>query len=143
MVGTAVKILIGVAIGIAVILGIVAALLAAAVNIFEDVVVDLDEQARERDRVAALLGSYQESAAFVDLYPEYMEELISIIPGVYQYELRSIDEDGSVFETDSLIIEYDAGTDQSTITYLCTESDGDRVTYDEDDLAEVMADVCG
>lgn len=143
MVGTAVKILIGVAIGIAVILGIVAALLVVAVDIFEEVVIDLDEQARERDRIATLLGSYPESAEFVSLYPEYMEELISIIPGVYQYELRSIDEDGNVFETDSLIIEYDAGTDQSTITYLCIEPDGDRIKYDRDDLAEVMAGVCG
>ena len=110
---------------------------------FEEMADDLGEQGNDRDRIAASLRLYPESAVFAALYPEYMEELISIIPGVYQYELRSIDEDGSVFETDSLIIEYNAETDQSTITYLCIEPDGDRIKYDMDDLAEVMAGVCG
>ena len=143
MVGTAVKILVGVAIGIAVVIGIVVALLFTAVNVFEGMVDDINEQGKEWDRIGAELRAYPESAAFVALYPEYREELFSVIPNVYQYELRSIDEDGSVFETDSLIIEYNAESGQSTITYLCEEPDGDRTKYDRDDLAEVMASVCG
>ena len=92
--------------------------------------------------LAAKLGAYPESVEFKRLYPEHMVETISILPPHYQYELRSIDEDGSIFETDSLIIEYNADTGESTSTYLCIEPDGDRVSYSGDDLAEVMADVC-
>lgn len=142
MVGTAGKILIGVGIGIAVVIGIFVALFVVAVDIFMEVTEDINEQAEEWDLVRDKLSSQPESIAFTALYPDSMEELISIIPPNYRYELRAI-EDGSVFETDSLIIEYNAETGKSGVTYLCTEPDGDRITYDGDDLAEVMADVCG
>ena len=89
------------------------------------------------------LGAYPESAEFKRLYPDHIEETINVGHPNYQYELRSIDEDGSVFETDSLIIEYNSDTDESKITFLCTEPDGDRIAYDRGDLAEVMASVCG
>lgn len=136
--GTAVKILIGVAIGIAAVIAVTAALLWAAL----DVVVDIGEMEADRMAVYEMLGSYPESLEFKRLYPDYIEETISIVPPHYQYELRSVD-DGSIFETDSLIIEYNADTDESTIKYLCIEPDGDRATYDGDDLVEVMASVCG
>lgn len=142
MVGTAGKILIGVGIGIAVVIGIFVALFVVAVDIFMEVTEDINEQAEEWDLIKDRLSSYPESIAFTALYPDSMEELISIIPPNYRYELRAI-EDGSVFETDSLIIEYNAETGESNITYLCTEPDGDRTTYGGGDLAEVMADVCG
>lgn len=137
--GTIVKILIGVAIGIVAIIAILVALFMAAV----DVVVDIGEMEADRMAVADMLAAYPESAEFRSLYPDHMEDTISVLPPHYQYELRSIDEDGGIFETDSLIIEYNSDTDESTITYLCTEPDGDRISYGGDDLAEVMASVCG
>lgn len=143
MVGTAAKILIGVGIGIAVVIAAIVALFMIAADIFVDIAEDAGEMAVEWDRIMDKLSLYPESVEFVALYPSHTEDLISIFPPNYQYELRSIDEDGSVFETDSLIIEYNADTDESHATYLCTEPDGDRVRYDGDDLAEVMADVCG
>ena len=137
--GTIVKILIGVAIGIVAIIAILVALFMAAVDVF----VDIGEMEADRMAVADMLSAYPEAAEFKSLYPDYMEETISVLPPNYQYELRSIGEDGSVFETDSLIIEYNSDTDESKITFLCTEPDGDRIAYDRGDLAEVMASVCG
>ena len=136
--GTAVKILIGVAIGIVAVIAVVVVLLVTAL----DVIVDIGEMEADRLGIFEMLGSYPESLEFKRLYPDYMEETISIVPPHYQYELRSVD-DGSIFETDSLIIEYNADTDESTIKYLCIEPDGDRMTYDGDDLVEVMESVCG
>ena len=101
---------------------------------------DLD--ASDSEAVSKFLGAYPESVEFKRLYPDYMEDTISILHPHYQYELRAIDEGGSVFETDSLIIEYNADTGESASTYLCTEPDGDRVSYDQADLAEAMAGVC-
>ena len=137
--GTIVKILIGVAIGIVAIIAILVALFMAAVDVF----VDIGEMEADRMAVADMLSAYPEAVEFKSLYPDYMEDTISVLPPHYQYELRSIDEEGSVFETDSLIIEYNSDTDESKITYLCTEPDGDRIAYDRGDLAEVMASVCG
>lgn len=136
--GTAVKILIGVAIGIVAVIAVIVVLLVTAL----DVIVDIGEMEADRLGIFEMLASYPESLEFKRLYPDYMEETISIVPPHYQYELRSVD-DGSIFETDSLIIEYNADTDESTIKYLCIEPDGDRMTYDGDDLVEVMASVCG
>lgn len=140
--GTAVKILVGVAIGIAVAIGLAVALLWAALDIAVEIGDDVMQVSTDSTEVAAKLGAYPESVEFKRLYPKHMVETISILPPNYQYELRSIDEDGSIFETDSLIIEYNANTGESTSTYLCIEPDGDRVSYSSDDLAEVMAGVC-
>lgn len=137
--GTAVKILIGVAIGIVAVIVLIVALAWVALDVF----VNIGDAESDRMNVAMMLGAYPESVEFKRLYPEHMEETISIIAPHYEYELRSIGEDGSLLNTDSLIIEYNADTDEATITYLCTEPDGDRISYDDGDLAEVMAGVCG
>ena len=137
--GTIVKILIGVAIGIVAIIAILVALSIALL----DAVVDIGEMEADRMAVRDMLAVYPEAVEFKSLYPDYKEDTISVLPPNYQYELRSIEEDVGVFETDSLIIEYNADTDESKITFLCTEPDGDRITYDGDDLAEVMASICG
>ena len=109
-----------------------------------DIVVDIGEAEHDRMEVEIMLGSYPESIEFKRLYPEYREDTFSgVIPSHYEYELRSVGEDGSLLNTDSLIIEYNADTGESTITYLCIEPDGDRVSYNAEDLAEVMAGICG
>ncbi len=92
--------------------------------------------------VSDKLGAYPESVEFKRLYPEHMEDTLITLPSHYLYELRALDKDGGVFETDSLIIDYNADTGESTITYVCTEQDGDRVSYTRDDLIEVMAGMC-
>ena len=136
--GTAVKILIGVAIGIVAVIVLIGVLAWTAL----DIVVDIGEAEYDRMEIEIMLGSYPESVEFKRLYPEYREDTLSFIPGHYEYELRSVGEDGSLLNTDSLIIEYNADTGESTITYLCTEPDGDRISYDRGDLAEVMAGIC-
>ena len=140
--GTAVKILVGVAIGIAVVIALALAFLMAALDFTIEFGGDAAQVDTDSEDVAEILGALPESVEFKRLYPDYMEDTISILPPHYQYELRAIDESGSVFETDSLIIEYNADNGEATSAYLCTEPDGDRVKYDRDDLAEAMAGVC-
>ena len=141
MVGTAVKILIGVAIGIAVVIGLAVALFMAAIGPITDLAIEVGESEAQRDEAKQKLAAYPESVEFVRLHPDYTEEVIGIPPN-FEYELRAI-EDNSVFGTDTLKIEYNAETGRTGgITYLCTDEDGYRQTYSGGDLAEAMAGVC-
>lgn len=134
------KVLVGVAVAIAVLVAASVAVVAYFAAPFFEMADEINEmnEAMEKSgpELEAGFMAMPETQAFVQKHPEYEKRLDDF---GFDYGFRLSTPDGE----NSLQIDLNKESGQTTITYNCTAPDGSFDAYMEDDLADRIPSMCG